>query len=433
MSPIDVARPPRVFYGWWVALAFVIIVFLTTGVRFTVGPFLKPIVSDLGLDRGSFSLVISLSLFLYGAFMPLVGSLVDRMGARLVCAGGGVLLAASLALTARMTSYWEFLLYFGVLSSLGLAATGHVVASAILTRWFERRRGTAMSLLGAAGMAGMSILVPVVMWCILAFGWRDSLLIMAAATLALVLPLALLVLRDRPEDLGLHPDGAAVPLVSTAPALDRTTIAVALRVPAFWQLAGGLACCGFSMSLISSHAVPMLTDHGFHPMTASSAIGLLGLVSMGGAMGLGFLSDRVGRKPVLVAVYVLRTAAFALLFFAVDPAVLMVVAAFGGIGMSGSLAMVSALTADIFGRFSVGSIFGTMFLAHQVGAALGTWLGGALFDVTGGYGAAFATTGALLLFAAGLSMAVRQGRHGSSRAGARITPRPEPHPVASGR
>ncbi|HET6368948.1 MAG TPA: MFS transporter, partial [Pseudomonadales bacterium] len=190
MSPVDVARPPRVFYGWWVALAFVIIVFLTTGVRFTVGPFLKPIVSDLGLDRGSFSLVISLSLFLYGAFMPLVGGLVDRVGARLVCAGGGVLLAASLALTARMTSYWEFLLYFGVLSSMGLAATGHVVASAILTRWFERRRGTAMSLLGAAGMAGMSILVPVVMWCILAFGWRDSLLIMAAATLALVLPLA---------------------------------------------------------------------------------------------------------------------------------------------------------------------------------------------------------------------------------------------------
>jgi MFS family permease len=107
----------------------VIIVFLTTGVRFTVGPFLKPIVSDLGLDRGSFSLVISLSLFLYGAFMPLVGGLVDRVGARLVCAGGGVLLAGSLALTARMTSYWEFLLYFGVLSSLGLAATGHLPRS----------------------------------------------------------------------------------------------------------------------------------------------------------------------------------------------------------------------------------------------------------------------------------------------------------------
>jgi MFS family permease len=82
MSPVVVARPARVFCGWWVALAFAVIVFLTTGVRFTVGPFLKPIVSDLGLDRGSFSLVISLSLFLYGAFMPLVGGLVDRMGAR---------------------------------------------------------------------------------------------------------------------------------------------------------------------------------------------------------------------------------------------------------------------------------------------------------------------------------------------------------------
>jgi MFS family permease len=332
-----------------------------------------------------------------------------------------------------MTTYWEFLLYFGVISSLGLAATGHVVASAILTRWFERRRGTAMSLLGAAGMAGMSVLVPVVMWCILTIGWRESLLLMAAATFVLVLPLALLVVRDRPEDLGLHPDGAAASTVSTAPARDRTTIAAALRVPAFWQLAIGLACCGFSMSLVSSHALPMLTDHGFHPMTASSAIGLLGLVSIGGGMTLGFISDRVGRRPVLVAVYVLRTAAFILLFFAADPAVLMVVAAFGGIGMSGSLAMVSALTADIFGRFSVGSIFGTMFLAHQVGAALGAWLGGALFDATGGYGAAFATAGGLLLFAAGLSLAVRRGRPRPDRVGPPLVSGAVPRPVAGGR
>ncbi len=125
MSLVVVARPARVFYGWWVALAFVVIVFLTTGVRYTVPPFLKPIVSDLGLDRGRLSLVISRSLLLYGAFMPLVDGLVDRLGARLVCAAGGALLAVSLALTARMTSYWEFLLYFGVMSSLGLAATGH--------------------------------------------------------------------------------------------------------------------------------------------------------------------------------------------------------------------------------------------------------------------------------------------------------------------
>ena len=92
---------PRIFYGWWVALAFCLIVFLSTGLRFTVGPFLKPVVGDLGLDRGSFSLVISLSLFLYGAFMPVVGRLVDRFGSRLVVTAGTLVLALALAATGR--------------------------------------------------------------------------------------------------------------------------------------------------------------------------------------------------------------------------------------------------------------------------------------------------------------------------------------------
>ncbi len=173
--------PPRIFYGWWVALAFSLIVFLSTGIRFSVGPFLKPVVADLGLDRGSFSLVISLSLFLYGAFMPLVGRLVDRMGPRLVCSAGAILLSGAMALTGTVHSLWEFYLYYGVLVALGLAATGHVVAAATLTRWFVKRRGTAVSFLSAASMAGMAFLVPASMWLILTFGWRASYMILGVA------------------------------------------------------------------------------------------------------------------------------------------------------------------------------------------------------------------------------------------------------------
>src|SRR5512145_386518 len=95
------------FYGWWVTVAFAVMLFLSTGTRFTVGPFLKPVVADLGLDRGSFSLVISVSLFLYGAFMPLLGPLVDRFGSRVVCGAGGVVMAAALALTGTATTFWE--------------------------------------------------------------------------------------------------------------------------------------------------------------------------------------------------------------------------------------------------------------------------------------------------------------------------------------
>ena len=408
MAHQEGAAPSRVFYGWWVAAAFSLIIFLSTGARFAVGPFLKPVVDDLGLDRGSFSLVISLSLFLYGAFMPLVGPLVDRWGSRIVCSIGAVIMAGSLVLTGTMTSLWQFAVYYGVFAALGLAATGQVVASATLTRWFVTRRGTAVSVLSVASMSGIALLVPIVMWCILRFGWRASYMILGAASLVITLPLATFVLRDSPEDIGLHPDGRAPAPAApgAAPLVERTATGDALRTPSFWLMGGGLFSCGFSMSLLSAHGVPMLTDHGFHEMTASSAIGFLGMTSIGGGMLLGILSDRFGRKPVLASVYLIRVVAFGLLFLARDPAALVVVAAIGGLGMAGSLAMTSALSADIFGRFSVGSIFGLIFLIHQLGAALGSWLGGFVFDLSGGYGLAFGVSCALLLAGAGLSLTI---------------------------
>jgi MFS family permease len=133
---------------------------------------------------------------------------------------------------------------------------------------------------------------------------------------------------------------------------------------------------------------------------------LTGMSSIAAGMLIGVLSDRWGRKPMLAFVYLLRVAAFTLIFVTRDPAILMVVAAIGGLSLTGSFAMASALTADIFGRFSVGSIFGLVFLLHQVGAALGSWLAGFLHDVSGGYGFAFAIACGLLLVGAGLSLTI---------------------------
>jgi sugar phosphate permease len=426
MAPHAPAAESRIFYGWWVAAAFSLIIFLSTGIRFAVGPFLKPVAGDLGIDRGTFSLVVSLSLFLYGLFVPLIGPLVDRWGSRVICSLGTVVMAIALALTSTMHSVWEFTLYYGVLAALGLAATGQVVASATLARWFVKRRGTAVSLLSVASMAGISLLVPIVMWCILHFGWRATFMILGVSSLVVGLPISLLVLREDPEAMGLEPDGRPPepPAPGAAPVIDRTATADALRTPSFWFLSAGLFSCGFSMSLLSAHGVPMLTDHGFHSMTASSAIGLTGMSSIGAGMLIGILSDRWGRKPMLAFVYLLRVAAFTLIFLTRDPAMLMVVAIISGFSLTGSFAMASALTADIFGRFSVGSIFGLVFLVHQMGAALGSWLAGFLFDVSGGYGIAFTVACGLLLVGAGLSLTID------------VTGRPmrrELQPVAGGR
>jgi len=290
----------------------------------------------------------------------------DRFSVRVVASAGTLLLVASLILTAMVRNVWEFTAVYGLLVPLGLAGTGPVIASGVVARWFSRRRGTALSVLGSASMTGMSLLVPAVTWLVLTTGWRTTYVAGTAAA-----------------------------------SVERVTAGEALRTLAFWQLAGSFFTCGFSMSLLSSHGIPMLTDHGYTPMVASWALGVLGGSSIAFTIMLGALSDRFGRRPVLAGIYAGRIAIFTGLFLIRDnPGALLVVAVLGGITLAGTGSMTSALTADIYGRFSVSSIFGLIFLVHQTGSALGSWLAGALFETTGGYGLAFVMACGLLAVAA---------------------------------
>ena len=401
---------PAIFYGWWVVAAFSVTTFLSTGVRHAVGPFLKPMVDDLGLDRASFSAVIAVSLFLYGVFMPIAGMALDRFSVRVVTTVGSVILVASLVLTGMVRSFWEFAAVYGVLVLLGLAGTGPVIASGVVARWFNKRRGTALSVLGSASMTGMSLLVPVLTWLILNAGWRATYMIIGAGIAVLVLPLCVWVFRDSPESVGLTADGIPRAPGTSAPPIERVTAREALQTLAFWQLAGSFFTCGFSMSLLSSHGIPMLTDHGYSPMFASWALGVLGGSSIGFTVMLGALSDRLGRRPVLAGIYAGRILIFAGFFLIRDnPAAIIAVAILGGITMAGTGSMTSALTADIYGRFSVSSVFGLIFLVHQTGSAIGSWLAGALFESTGGYGAAYVAACVFLAGAAVTALKIDKG------------------------
>jgi MFS family permease len=307
-------------------------------------------------------------------------------------------------------NFWEFAAVYGVLVPLGLAGTGPVIASGVVARWFSRRRGTALSVLGSASMTGMSLLVPAVTWLILTTGWRLTYVLIAGVVLALVMPLCLWVVRDSPESIGLTADGATVKPGAGPGPVERVSVGEALPTLAFWQLAGSFFTCGFSMSLLSAHGIPMLTDHGYTPMFASWALGVLGGSSIGFTVMLGALSDRLGRRPVLAAIYAGRVFIFAGFFLIRDnPVAILAVAVLGGITMAGTGSMTSALTADIYGRFSVSSIFGLIFLVHQTGAALGSALAGVLFERTGGYGAAFAVACLFLMAAALVALKIDKG------------------------
>jgi MFS family permease len=398
------------FYGWWIVAAFSVTTFMSTGVRHAVGPFLKPIVADLGIDRASFSIVIALSLFLYGLFMPIAGLALDRFSVRVVTSAGTILLVLSLVLTAMVRNFWEFAVVYGVLVPIGLAGTGPVIASGVVARWFNKRRGTALSVLGSASMTGMSLLVPAITWLIITRGWRMTYVVIGAVILLIVMPLCLWVFRDSPESIGLMADGAPVKPGSPTGPVERVTAREALQTLAFWQLACSFFTCGFSMSLLSAHGIPMLTDHGYSPMFASWAMGVLGGSAIGFTVMLGALSDRFGRRPVLATIYAGRVLIFTGFFLIRDnPVALLAVAVIGGITMAGTGSMTSALTADIYGRFSVSSVFGLIFLVHQTGSALGSSLAGVLFETTGGYGAAYAVACALLVGASILALNIDKG------------------------
>ncbi|MBM3218166.1 MAG: MFS transporter [Candidatus Rokubacteria bacterium] len=396
-------RKPAVFYGWWVVAGFSFMTLTSTGIRHAVGPFLKPITADLGLDRATFSIVIAVSLFLYGLFGPLTGVILDRFGARLTASAGALILVASLLLTGLVRNFWEFFAVYGVLLSFGLALCGPVLASGVTARWFSKRRGTALSTLASASMVGMSLLVPIVTWLILNLGWRSAYMLIGVGVLVIILPIALWIVRESPESMGLGVDGGQPEPAATAAAAKRVTATEAMQTLAFWQLGGSFFTCGFSMSLLSSHGVPMLTDHGYTPMFASWAIGVLGASAIGGTMILGLISDRIGRRPVLASIYAGRILIFSGFFLIRDnPAAIIVVSILGGITMSGTGSMTSALTADIWGRYSVSRVLGVIFLVHQTGSAIGSWLAGAMFETTGGYGAAFVLA-CLFLFGAAIT------------------------------
>jgi MFS family permease len=328
---------------------------------------------------------------------------------------GTLVLGASLVATGFATRLWHLYAFYGVGAAVGLAATGQVVGSAVVARWFARRRGTALSLIGSASMAGITLMVPLAMWGVLTVGWRQTYVLFGLGVVVLILPLTLWIVRDSPEAMGLTPDGLPrAPAV--AGAVERTDLGEAVQTLTFWQLGGGLFCCGFSMSLLSAHGVPMLTDHGYQPMVASWALGLLGGSSIAFSVVLGALSDRWGKRPVLAWVYGARALIFLGLVLVRDQPVLLLLIAFvGGASMAGSVAAASALSAEVFGRLSLGAVFGTMFLLHQTGSALGSWLSGALFEATGGYGAAFGIASALLLAAAGLSATIDERPRATER------------------
>ena len=412
-------------YGWILLIAVVFVVLAGSGIRAIFGVFIKPIETEFGWTRQQLSGAAALSLFVLGAVGPAVGWLADVWGPRRVMLLSTIILGVGTVLASHVGQLWQLYASAGVLMAMGSGGLGFATASSIAARWFVARRGLILGVLGGAMSAGQMLIVPLSMVIIRFYGWRASFLWLGLGVLVLALPVIWTFVRDDPKDKGLAPYGASPEsgrAFGPTAAERRVPVVEAMGVPAFWLLALTFFVCGYtSNGLVLTHLIPHAAEHGFSEMHAAQALGLMGAMNIVGTILSGWICDRYGRKGPLAFYYGVRGLSLIFLLYVWNVPSLDLFAAIFGLNYISTVPPTTTLTANIFGRLSVGALSGWIFFSHQVGSALGAWAGGAIFDATGTYTWAFVSAAIMAFIASGLSLLIKE-----APIAARPTPRPTP-------
>ena len=382
------------------------VAFVTMGVgvnaRTAFSLLFPPILDEFGWERGVTAGAFSFGFLVSAVLSPSLGRLMDRRGPRVVIELGVGLMAAGLLLAPLVRQPWHLYATLGVLVGGGSVCLGYTGHALFLPNWFVRRRGLAISVAYSGVGVGSIILLPWLQDLIGRAGWRASCWALGILILALLAPLNLL-LRRRPEDLGLEPDGDDTPPGS--PAANRTanvvdlawaavdwTLGRAMRTTRFWWIMVGYFCGLFAWYAVQVHQTKYLVEIGFSPTDAAWALGVVSLAGIPGQIALGHLSDRIGREWVWTVGslgFALCYVALLLLRHAPTPTLLYLMVVSQGMLGYGLTSVVGAIPAEIFQGRHYGTIFGTLMLASIVGGAAGPWVTGALYDATGSYTLAF--------------------------------------------
>jgi MFS family permease len=392
----------RVFYGWII----VAVVFVTMGIgvnaRTAFSLLFPPILDEFGWERGVTAGAFSFGFLVSAVLSPSLGRMMDRRGPRVVIEFGVAIMAAGLLLAPLVRHPWHLYLTLGVLVGGGSVVLGYTGQSLFLTNWFVRRRGLALSLAFSGVGVGSIILLPWLQALIQRAGWRAACWALATLVIGLLVPLNLL-LRRRPEDLGLLPDGgpasddaeAGKPISNV---IDRAWAAVdwtlgrAARTARFWWIMLGYFTGLFAWYAVQVHQTKYLIEVGFSPSYAAWALGFVSLAGIPGQIALGHISDRIGREWV----WSVGSLGFAICYLALlllrdspTPLLLQLMVVSQGLLGYGLTSVVGAIPAEIFQGRHYGSIFGTLMLAAVAGGAAGPWVTGVLHDATGSYTIAF--------------------------------------------
>jgi MFS family permease len=391
------------FYGWLIVAVVFVSMGIGVNVRTAFSLLFPPILDEFGWERGVTAGAFSFGFVVSAVFSPLMGRLMDRSGPRLVMEFGVLLMAAGLLLAPLTTEPWHLYLTIGVLVGGGSVCLGYSGQSLFLPNWFVRRRGLAMGLAFAGVGIGSVSLLPAVQLTIEQVGWRSACLALGVLVLVVLAPINLL-LRKRPEDMGLAPDGdrqrgSAATQAHTSNVVDLAWVAVdwtlarAVCTARFWWIALGYFCALYAWYAVQVHQTKYLVEIGLSPSVAAWALALVSLAGIPGQIALGHLSDRIGREWAWAAGglgFLICYVTLIAMQYAPSLALLYLMIAAQGVLGYGLTSVLGAIVLEIFQGKHYGSIFGTLMLAALAGGAAGPWLTGALFDALGDYTLAFA-------------------------------------------
>lgn len=441
-EPRATAATP-VYYGWVVAAACFVVISLVSPLIASFSVFYVAVLDEFKWGRGQLSIALAIHLVCCGAAAPFVGGLIDRFGPRRVMPVGVLITAAALISLSRATALWHFYVGFGVLAAVGSSMLHIVPLTAIVSNWFVQNRGTAIGIVTGGSGAGQLFMLPLLQHLIERAGWRGAYL--ALGLIILFVPTALIwrFVYTRPEDRGLsvadeRPGEAGgeaarggeitqraggrgrVVILDERWAATEWTVGRAVRSFRFWALTAVMALFAAGFFLISVQLVAYLADEGYGALLAASVVGLQGLLNVAGKFAGGVLCDRVGREKTLTLSIALFVVCIVLLNVAgaVHSALLVYVfAVFYGLGYGMALPALMTSAADLFQGRRFGSILGAITLGGFLGGAVGTWLGGHFYDLTGAYRVNFLIAGLAMLASAALIWKARPGRVRVVRAG----------------
>jgi MFS family permease len=419
MVPEKAHASSRIFYGWYVMAAGFFLLFFQSGARYSFGIMFKPMMAELGWSRASISSVFFLNMVFLALTMTVAGRFYDRYGPKWVIFISTVLLAAGYICTSWMHTLWQFHLFYGVLTAIGTGGATIPLVAVLMSKWFEKYKGLTISLALSGACLGQFFLVPIFNRLVLIYSWRISYLLIGLIILVVNTILAFTVFKGDPEDFGIQPYGRtdtqnrADPdgCGNSVPSAKDLNLKQAMKTYSFWLFLVSMFICGGGDFLIIIHLVPFATDYGVAPTAAANMLALSGLMSLGGILIAGPVSDLIGNKIPIAASFVLRLLLFLIILKYRTPISFYIFAGGFGFTLLITAPLVTTLTGRLYGFAHLGLISGFVTTIHHLGGGFWTYMGGLLFDKTGSYQIILAVSAVLAVIATICTMALKEKRH----------------------